>query len=238
MAKGGGTANKSYLFQETKALLNEKTLLPWFFEKMKTLGTAACPPYHLAVVIGGTSAEMAVETAKLASARYLDTLPTRGLDRSATRSATSSWSRRCSRSRSRPASARSSAASTSATTCASSACRATAPSCPVGIAVSCSADRQALGKITRDGIFLEQLETDPAHFLPDVERRDAPRRRRRGDVVHIDLTRPMTEIRAELAQAPGEDPGDADRADRGRARHRPRQVEGAARRRPRAARST
>jgi tartrate dehydratase alpha subunit/fumarate hydratase class I-like protein len=78
MAKGGGSANKSYLFQETKALLNEKTLLPWLFEKMKTLGTSACPPYHLAVVIGGTSAEMAVETAKLASTRYLDTLPTEG----------------------------------------------------------------------------------------------------------------------------------------------------------------
>src|SRR5512144_2649232 len=78
MAKGGGSANKSYLFQETKALLNEATLLPWLFEKMKTLGTAACPPYHLAIVIGGTSAEMAVETAKLASARYLDSLPTHG----------------------------------------------------------------------------------------------------------------------------------------------------------------
>ena len=94
MAKGGGSANKSYLFQETKALLNDKTLLPWLFEKMKTLGTAACPPYHLAVVIGGTSAELAVETAKLASARYLDTLPTHG-SRSVTPSVTSSWRPRC-----------------------------------------------------------------------------------------------------------------------------------------------
>ena len=200
MAKGGGSANKSYLFQETKALLNEKTLLPWLFEKMKTLGTAACPPYHLAVVIGGTSAEMAVETAKLASATYLDTLPTTGSH------ARPRVPRRRARAEgaaalaSRPASARSSAASTSATTCASSACPATARAARSGMAVSCSADRQALGKITRDGIFLEQLETDPAQYLPDVTD-DAPRRARRA-VVHIDLNRPMDEIRAELSSYP------------------------------------
>jgi tartrate dehydratase alpha subunit/fumarate hydratase class I-like protein len=114
IAKGGGSANKSYLFQETKALLNEATLLPWLFDKMQALGTAACPPYHLAVVIGGTSAEFAVETAKLASTHYLDTLPTAGSP--VTGSATSSWRRRSSPSPSAPASGPSSAASTSATT--------------------------------------------------------------------------------------------------------------------------
>jgi fumarate hydratase, class I len=113
IAKGGGSANKSYLFQETKALLNEATLLPWLFDKLQTLGTAACPPYHLAVVIGGTSAEFAVETAKLASTHYLDTLP--------------SWRPRCWPSPSARASVPSSAVSTSATTCGSSACPATAP---------------------------------------------------------------------------------------------------------------
>ena len=126
MAKGGGSANKSFLFQETKALLNEATLLPWIFEKIQTLGTAACPPYHLAIVIGGTSAEFAVETAKLASARYLDSLPHGGVRagsrlprRRVGRPRCSSWPRR-------RASAPSSAASTSATTCASSASHATA----------------------------------------------------------------------------------------------------------------
>ncbi|MFM7685793.1 MAG: fumarate hydratase [Actinomycetota bacterium] len=197
MAKGGGSANKSYLFQETKALLNEKTLLPWLFERMKTLGTAACPPYHLAVVIGGTSAELAVETAKLASARYLDGLPTEGstlghafrdldLEQKVLRLSQETG--------------------IGAQFGGKYFCHDVrvirlprhGASCPVAMAVSCSADRQAVGKITRDGVFLEQLETDPARFLPDVTHDDLEGEQ----VVHIDLNRPMAEIRAELGKHP------------------------------------
>ena len=197
MAKGGGSANKSYLFQETKALLNEKTLLPWLFEKMKTLGTAACPPYHLAVVIGGTSAEMAVETAKLASARYLDSLPKQG-------------SRLGHAFRDVELEAKVLELSQQTGIGAQFGGKyffhdvrvirlpRHGASCPVGMAVSCSADRQMLGKINRDGIFLEQLETDPAHFLPEVTHDDLAD----ADVVHIDLNRPMDEIRAELSKYP------------------------------------
>ncbi|MFM8554112.1 MAG: fumarate hydratase [Acidimicrobiales bacterium] len=196
MAKGGGSANKSYLFQETKALLNEKTLLPWVFDKLVSLGTAACPPYHLAVVIGGTSAEHAVETAKLASARYLDSLPTSGsalghgfrdvdlegkildLARRTGIGAQFGGKYFCHDVRVIRLPRH-------------------GASCPVAFAVSCSADRQALGKITRDGVFLEQLETDPARFLPDVTHEDLS-----DEVVHIDLTRPMDEIRATLSRHP------------------------------------
>jgi len=197
MAKGGGSANKSYLFQETKALLNERTLLPWLFEKMKTLGTAACPPYHLAVVIGGTSAEMAVETAKLASGRYLDTLPTSGsilghgfrdveleakvlqLSRDTGIGAQFGGKYFCHDVRVIRLPRH-------------------GASCPVAMAVSCSADRQMVGKITREGVFLEQLETDPAHFLPEIEDTHLED----AGVVHIDLNRPMSEIRAELSKHP------------------------------------
>ena len=197
MAKGGGSANKSYLFQETKALLNEKTLLPWLFEKMKTLGTAACPPYHLAVVIGGTSAEIAVETAKLASACYLDGLPTEGsklghafrdleleqkvleLSQETGIGAQFGGKYFCHDVRVIRLPRH-------------------GASCPVGMAVSCSADRQMVGKITKDGIFLEQLETDPARFLPDVTHDDLAD----AQVVHIDLNRPMADIRAELSKYP------------------------------------
>jgi fumarate hydratase class I len=196
MAKGGGSANKSYLFQETKALLNEKTLLPWLFDKMKTLGTAACPPYHLAVVIGGTSAEYAVEVAKLASARYLDTLPTAGsklghgfrdVELEAKVLALSQQT------------------GIGAQFGGKYFCHDVrvirlprhGASCPVAMAVSCSADRQALGKITRDGVFLEQLETDPARFMPDISVDQLS-----SDVVSIDLRRPMSDIRAELSRYP------------------------------------
>ncbi|MGA1743495.1 MAG: fumarate hydratase [Ilumatobacteraceae bacterium] len=196
IAKGGGSANKSYLFQETKALLNEKTLLPWLFEKMKTLGTAACPPYHLAVVVGGTSAEYAVEVAKLASTRYLDSLPTSGsaaghgfrdldLEHKVLQLAQQTG--------------------IGAQFGGKYFCHDVrvirlprhGASCPVAMAVSCSADRQALGKITRDGVFLEQLETDPARFLPDVTHDDLS-----DHVVQIDLNRPMAEIRKELSKYP------------------------------------
>lgn len=196
IAKGGGSANKSYLFQESKALLNEKALLPWLFEKTKTLGTAACPPYHLAVVIGGTSAEFAVETAKLASTRYLDDLPTSGtamgqgfrdieLEAKVLKLAQQTG--------------------IGAQFGGKYFCHDVriirlprhAASCPVAMAVSCSADRQARGKITAQGIFLEQLETDPARFLPEITEEHLA-----NNVVTIDLTRPMSEIRETLSQYP------------------------------------
>jgi len=196
MAKGGGSANKSYLFQETKALLNEKTLLPWLFEKMKTLGTAACPPYHLAVVVGGTSAELAVETAKLASARYLDALPTTG-----------SKTGHAFRDLDLEAKVLKLAQDTGigAQFGGKYFCHDVriirlprhGASCPVAFAVSCSADRQALGKITTKGVFVEELETDPARFLPEVTEANLD-----GEVVEIDLTRPMAEILGTLSKHP------------------------------------
>ena len=194
MAKGGGSANKSFLFQETKALLNEATLLPWIFDKIQAIGTSACPPYHLAIVIGGTSGEIAVETAKLASAHYLDTLPTTG-----------SVSGHAFRDLDLEAKVLELAQNTGvgAQFGGKYFCHDVrivrlprhGASCPVGMAVSCSADRQMLGKITVDGLFLEQLETDPARFLPAADLADEA-------AVHIDLNRPMDEIRATLAKLP------------------------------------
>jgi fumarate hydratase class I len=179
MAKGGGSANKSYLYQETKALLNPKSLLAFIGDKIRSLGTAACPPYHLAIVIGGTSAEYALKTAKLASARYLDNLPSDGnelgrgfrdheLERQVLELAR--------------------ATGIGAQFGGKYFCHDVrvirlprhGASCPVAIAVSCSADRQALGKITREGVFLEQLETDPAKYLPEVEPSSAAIRSARG----------------------------------------------------------
>ncbi len=196
MAKGGGSANKSLLFQETKALLNPASFAKWIGEKLRTLGTAACPPYHLAVVLGGTSAEYALEIAKLASTRYLDTLPTEGsplghairvpeLEAEVLRIAQQTG--------------------IGAQFGGKYFCHDVrvirlprhGASCPAAIALSCSADRQQLARITADGVFLEQLETDPARFLPDVT--DAMLG---GDVVPIDLNRPMAEIRNELAKYP------------------------------------
>jgi fumarate hydratase class I len=197
MAKGGGSANKSYLFQETKALLNDKTLFPWLFEKMKTLGTAACPPYHLAVVIGGTSAEHAVETAKLASARYLDSLPTSGSKLGHAFRDVEMEARVLKLSQETGIGAQFGGKYFCHDVRVIRLPRHGA-SCPVAMAVSCSADRQALGKITRDGIFLEQLETDPARYLPEVTDADLDG----SAVVHVDLNRPMSEIRAELSKYP------------------------------------
>jgi fumarate hydratase class I len=196
MAKGGGSANKSYLFQETKALLNEKSLLPWAFDKMKTLGTAACPPYHLAIVIGGTSAEYAVEVAKLASARYLDSLPTAG---SALGHAFRDLDLE------RKMLELSQQTGIGAQFGGKYFCHDMrvirlprhGASCPVAMAVSCSADRQALGKINKHGIFLEQLETDPARFLPEVTEDELA-----SEVVAIDLNKPMSEIRDTLSKYP------------------------------------
>jgi fumarate hydratase, class I len=196
MAKGGGSANKSYLYQETKALLNPESLMAFIDAKIRTLGTAACPPYHLAIVIGGTSAEYTLKVAKLASARYLDDLPTEGNKLGPGI-----------RDRALEAQVLAIAQKTGigAQFGGKYFCHDVrvvrlprhGASCPVGIAVSCSADRQALGKITRDGIFLEQLETDPAKYLPDTTHAELE-----GEVVKIDLNRPMAEIRAKLSSYP------------------------------------
>ena len=197
MAKGGGSANKSYLYQETKAILNEKRMLAFLDEKLRSLGTAACPPYHLAIVVGGTSAEYALKAAKYASAHYLDSMPTSGdvsghgfrdlemekrvleLTQSFGIGAQFGGKYFCHDVRVIRLPRH-------------------GASCPVAIAVSCSADRQALGRITADGVFLEALETDPAKYLPDVtdEHLDD------SGVVRIDLSRPMDEIRAELSRYP------------------------------------
>jgi fumarate hydratase class I len=196
MAKGGGSANKSYLFQETKALLNPTSLLEFVAAKMDLLGTSACPPYHLALVVGGTSAEFALKTAKLASARYLDSLPLEGneLGRGFRDLALEAEILKVSQQ-----------SGIGAQFGGKYFCHDVrvirlprhGASCPVAIAVSCSADRQALGKITSDGVFLEELEHDPAQFLPEItdEHLDT-------DVVQIDLNRPMDEIRAALSALP------------------------------------
>ncbi|MBI2704656.1 MAG: fumarate hydratase [Actinobacteria bacterium] len=196
MAKGGGSANKSFLFQETKALLHPGKLMAWLDEKLRLLGTAACPPYHLALVIGGTSAEAALETAKLASTRYLDALPAEG-----GKGGHAIRDRNLENDVLRLTQELGIGAQFGGKYFCHDVRVVRLPrhgaSCPVAIAVSCSADRQALGKITRDGVFLEQLETEPARFLPDVT--DA---HLSDDVVHIDLNRPMAEIRAELSKHP------------------------------------
>lgn len=196
MAKGGGSANKSYLFQETKALLNPQSLLSFLEKKIKTLGTSACPPYHLAIVIGGTSAEFSLKVAKLASARYLDTLPEQGsrtghgfrdidlekkiftLTQNTKIGAQFGGKYFCHDVRVIRLPRH-------------------GASCPVSIAVSCSADRQILGKITSDGVFLEQLETDPAKYMPEIEEKVFS-----GEVVKIDLTQSMAKIRQILSKYP------------------------------------
>jgi fumarate hydratase class I len=196
LAKGGGSANKSFLYQETKAVLNPASMLRFLDEKLRSLGTAACPPYHLAVVVGGTSAEYALRTAKYASAHYLDTLPTSGsaaghgfrdldlelqvleLTRQFGIGAQFGGKYFCHDVRVVRLPRH-------------------GASCPVAIAVSCSADRQALGRITAEGIFLEQLETDPARHLPETTSDHLD-----DSVVRVDLDRPMDQIRAELSKYP------------------------------------
>jgi fumarate hydratase class I len=197
MAKGGGSANKSLLFQETKALLNPESLMSWLDERLRTLGTAACPPYHLALVIGGTSAEYTLKTAKLASARYLDTLPREGNElgrgfrdvelEQQVLALTQQFG-------------------IGAQFGGKYFCHDVrvirlprhGASCPVALAVSCSADRQSLGKITSEGVFLEQLETDPAKYLPDVTEDELEG----GPAVAIDLDQPMDEVRRTLSRYP------------------------------------
>src|SRR4029079_8130522 len=196
MAKGGGSASKSLLFQETKALLNPASLSAFLDAKLRSLGTAACPPYHLAVVIGGTSAEQALKTAKLASARYLDDLPASGnaLGR-AFRDV--EWEAKVIE----IARGTGIGAQFGGKYFCHDARVIRLPrhgaSCRVAIALSCSADGQALGKITRDGVFLEELEHDPAKYLPDTADGELA-----GEVVRIDLRRSMDEIRATLSKYP------------------------------------
>ena len=196
MAKGGGSSNKSYLYQETKAVLSPARMASFLEEKIRSLGTAACPPYHLAIVVGGTSAEYALKTAKYASAKYLDALPTAGsLDAHGFRDLELEQqvleiTRR---------------AGIGAQFGGKYFCHDVrvirlprhGASCPIAIAVSCSADRQAKAKINGNGVFLEQLETDPAQYLPDADEAEL-----NSGVVRIDLSRPMNEIRAELSRYP------------------------------------
>ena len=196
IAKGGGSANKTFLYQETRALLNPESLIKFMDEKIRTLGTAACPPYHLAVVIGGTSAEMNLKTVKLASCHYLDGLPGQGnefgqafRDRE--------WEEKIHQlTRNFGIGAQFGGKYFCHDVRVIRLPRHGA-SCPVGIGVSCSADRQILGKITADGVFLEQLETDPSKYLPEVTDTHLG-----GDVVEIDLNRPMAEVLAELSKHP------------------------------------
>ncbi len=197
IAKGGGSANKSFLYQETKAVLNPSTFMNWLDEKLRSLGTAACPPYHLAIVIGGTSAEHTLKTAKLASTHYLDSLPPTGdaatgrafrdlaleeqvlqLTRTLGIGAQFGGKYFCHDVRVVRLPRH-------------------GASLPIAIAVSCSADRQAKGKITKDGIFLEKLERDPAHFLPETTDEHLD-----DGVVHIDLNQPMASVLSELSKYP------------------------------------
>src|SRR5438874_5501070 len=196
IAKGGGSANKSFLYQQSKAVLNPQSLLKFLDDKIRTLGTAACPPYHLAIVIGGTSAEMNLKTVKLASCRYLDDLPQQGnrygqayRDRDFEEEVLELTRR----------------LGIGAQFGGKYFCHDVrvirlprhGASLPIGIGVSCSADRQILGKITAEGVFLEQLETNPARFLPEVTTENLD-----DEVVAIDLSRPMAEIRRTLSQYP------------------------------------
>jgi len=196
MAKGGGSANKSLLYQQTKALLNPTAMRAFLDENLRTIGTSACPPYHLAIVIGGTSAEFALKTAKYASARYLDSLPTSGSPSGHAFRDLEMEAEVLQMTRDFGIGAQFGGKYFCHDVRVVRLPRHGA-SCPVAIAVSCSADRQVLAKITPEGVFLEQLETDPARFLPEVTDSHLD-----DDVVHIDLSRPMDEIRAELSRYP------------------------------------
>jgi len=194
MAKGGGSANKSYLFQETRALLNPEKLRSFIDEKLRLIGTAACPPYHLALVIGGTSAEYTLKLAKLASTRYLDSLPTEGNAHGQAFRDLAMEAEVLKMSQEMGIGAQFGGKYFCHDVRVVRMPRHGA-SCPVGLAVSCSADRQILAKITRDGIFLEELETEPAKYLPEIGDNELG-----GEVVHIDLKRPMAEICQTLSQ--------------------------------------
>ena len=197
IAKGGGSANKSFLYQETKAVLNPKSFIAWLEDKLRSLGTAACPPYHLAIVIGGTSAEFTAKTAKLASTKYLDSLPTTG----------NAQTGRAFRDLEleKEVFALTQKLGIGAQFGGKYFCHDVrvvrlprhGASLPISIAVSCSADRQAKAKITKDGVFIEKLETEPAHFLPDTTDEHLD-----DNVVKVDLSQPMDQILAELSKHP------------------------------------
>jgi fumarate hydratase class I len=207
MAKGGGSANKSYLYQETKAILNPDAMMRFLDEKLRSLGTAACPPYHLAIVIGGTSAEFALKTAKYASAKYLDTLPTHGSISAHGFRDVELEARVLELTRQFGIGAQFGGKYFCHDVRVIRLPRHGA-SLPVAIAVSCSADRQCLAKITPEGVFIERLETEPARFMPEVlpaeldAETDGVTGTGKSAVVRIDLTRPMDEIRAELSKHP------------------------------------
>jgi fumarate hydratase class I len=196
IAKGGGSANKAFLYQQTKAVLNPKSLIAFLDKNLKSLGTAACPPYHLAIVIGGTSAELNLKTVKLASCRYLDSLPSHG---------NKSGQAYRDRDFEQEVLALTRDFGIGAQFGGKYFCHDVrvirlprhGASLPIGIGVSCSADRQILGKITADGVFLEELEANPARFLPEIDEATLG-----GAVVSIDLGRPMSEIRKTLSQYP------------------------------------
>jgi fumarate hydratase class I len=194
IAKGGGSANKTYLYQETKAILTPEKLASFMTEKMKSLGTAACPPYHLAFVVGGTSAELTLKTVKLASAAYLDALPTQGNPSGQAFRDLELEAELLKISRQLGIGAQFGGKYFCHDVRVIRLPRHGA-SCPIGIGVSCSADRNIKAKISRDGIFLEKLETEPARYLPEVEETGA-------DAVPIDLNRPMDEIRSILSRHP------------------------------------
>ncbi len=194
LAKGGGSANKTYLYQETKAVLSPDTLISYLIEKMKSLGTAACPPYHLAVVIGGTSAEFNLKSVKLASAKYLDGLPTQGSDSGHAFRDMAVEAELLERSRQLGIGAQFGGKYFCLDVRVIRLPRHGA-SCPIGIGVSCSADRNIKAKITAEGIFLEQLVTDPARFLPEAGEDG-------GEAVHLDLNQPMDAIRSVLSHYP------------------------------------
>ena len=196
IAKGGGSANKTFLYQETKALLNPASLLAFAEDKMRSIGTSACPPYHLALVIGGPSAEFTLKTVKLASTHYLDNLPTSGNDHGRAFRDVELEQQVFDICRNIGIGAQFGGKYFAHDVRVIRLPRHGA-SCPVGLGVSCSADRQALAKITRDGVFIEQLEENPARYLPDVTHEELD-----GDVVKVDLDRPMAEILAELSRYP------------------------------------
>jgi fumarate hydratase class I len=196
ITKGGGSANKTYLYQETKAVLNPASLATFLDQKIRSLGTAACPPYHLAIVIGGTSAELTLKTVKLASTHYLDDLPTQGSAAGHAIRDPELEAQVLEMTRNMGIGAQFGGRYFCHDVRVIRLPRHGA-SCPIGLGVSCSADRQAHGKITREGVFLEQLEEEPSRFLPEVDEAQLG-----GVVVEIDLDRPMSEIRATLSRYP------------------------------------
>lgn len=196
VAKGGGSANKTYLYQETKALINPKTLIPFLVEKMKTLGTAACPPYHIAIVIGGTSAEKNLEVVKKASVKYLDELPDHGNELGHAFRDKELEKQLLEATRKIGLGAQFGGKYFAHDIRVIRLPRHGA-SCPVGLGVSCSADRNVKAKINREGLWIERLDSNPGELIPEAYRREGE-----GDVVRIDLNRPMDEIRAELSKYP------------------------------------